>query len=122
MKKAFGAIPKIPRPPKVPSAPNAPAAPSMGPPGAPGGGAAASPPGGTGARGVPGDVHALPGKLIKRIKAAIARRLQSDVGSDAHIERVMRAFPLDNYRDADGNVRCPVSKERRKQLKSTFGD
>lgn len=72
--------------------------------------------------GVPGDVHELPGKLIQRIKAAIGRRLKSDVGSAAHIERVMKQFPLDSYRDAEGNVRCPVSKERRKQLKSTFGD
>lgn len=121
MKKAFSAIPKIPRWPRVPDAPRTPGGPSMGPPAAPGNVAMKAPDGG-GAMGVPGDVHMLPGKLIKRIKEAISRRLQSDVGSDAHIERMMKNFPLDRYRDADGNVRCPVSKEQRNRLKSTFGD
>jgi hypothetical protein len=120
MKKALGAIPKIPRWPKFPKIPDAPNAPSAGSPGSPGMAAAA--PGGTAPRAVPGDVHTLPGRIIKRIAAAIGRRSNMKVGSDEHIRRVMAEFPLDRYRDADGKVRCPLSQEQRNRLKSAFED
>lgn len=130
MKKVLGAIPKFPRQPKfpklpeIPDAPNAPSARIPGMPGGMPGGMAAKPPGGgpAAAGQVPGNVHAFPGEVIKRISAMIASRGQSDIGTAAYIERMMKKFPLDDYRDADGNIRCPVSKERRDQLKSTFGD
>jgi hypothetical protein len=71
---------------------------------------------------VPGDVHGLPGKIIKRIADAIRRRGTFAAGSDAHIQRVMAAFPIDRYRDAEGKVRCPVPQEQRDRLKSVFED
>jgi hypothetical protein len=64
----------------------------------------------------------LPGKIIKRIAAAISRRSDMKVGSDEHIRRVMADFPLDRYRDAEGKVRCPLSQEQRDRLKSAFDD
>jgi len=72
--------------------------------------------------GVPGGAHLFPGQLIERIKASIARGGGNGIGSDAYIEGLIKSFPLDRYRDADGNVRCPLSKEQRDQLKAAFGD
>lgn len=120
MKQALRAIPKIPRWPRFPDAPKAPKAGFPEMPGV----AATKAAGDNAAAGlqVPGDVHRIPGEMIKRIGAAIGRRGKFEVGTDAHIERVMKAFPLDRYRDADGNVRCPVSQEERDRLKSVFGD
>ena len=80
-------------------------------------GGATAPPGGMVPGQVPGDVHAIPGKIIDRIASAIGK-----VGTDEHIRRVMSEFPLDSYRDADGKVRCPLSQEQRDRLKSAFDD
>ena len=119
MKKALGAIPKIPRWPTFPKVPNAPNAPSTGIPGMSGDAALAAP-GGTAPRGVPGDVHSLPAKIIKIVATAISRRSNMKAGSAEHIRQKMAEFPLDDYRDADGKVRCPLSQEQRDRLKSTF--
>lgn len=42
----------------------------------------------------------------------------------AQLERLMKEFSIDvdSYRDADGNIRCPVSQERRDQLKAMLRD
>lgn len=131
MKKALGAIPEFPRwpsfavPPDTPNAPSAPSAPSMGPPGTPAeSGASANVtmkrPDGEGE--VPGGAHLFPDKVMQGIMAAISGRIQTDAGSVAQISRMLREFPIDQYRDADGNFRCPISEERRRQLMATFDD
>ncbi len=42
--------------------------------------------------------------------------------TSAKVNQLIRDFPLDKYRDENGNIKCPVSKEERAKLLSILED
>ena len=135
MKYASKLIPTPPSAPSAPSAPGTPSAPSApsapdasnmpaglgdssasgGMPGIPGGGSAGIPGGGNTGEipaGISGSISAIVGKIGAGIPGG-SRGFTAD-----QIRAAMASINLDDYKDDNGVVRCPVSKADREKMTS----
>lgn len=97
MKHAKKHIPKIPKFPKIPSVPEIPST---------GAGTKSAPP-------IPmGGMKGYPPAMEK-----IMKHITSDKGfSNVDVKRMIKDFDLDQYRDENGKITCPVPKEDRQAL------
>ena len=57
---------------------------------------------------------------IKQIIDQVSGYAKMGGMSQTDLEDMIRNFPIDQYRDHNGKITCPVSKEFRDQLKSRF--
>lgn len=94
--------PSIPAPPMRPSRPQS--SKSAGVPSIPGGG-------------IPGfikdKISSISGGKVSGVKGQISM-------SSSKVKELISEFPLDRYRDENGKLRCPISKEDRARLLSIF--
>lgn len=93
MKKSKFNIPTPPNAPSAPSAPNAKSIPSSGGNGAP-------------------DMSSIPGM------GDMMERFASMGLSKGQIQKFIDEHDIDQYRDANGKITCPVSQEERDALKA----
>lgn len=107
MKRAVKLIPSIPKIPTIPSTPSIP------------GGNASPPQGGIPGGGIPGG--GMPAGIMATIKGISEGIGKFNPLSHVDVPKLIREFPLDNYRDESGKVCCPASAEERAEFKKSFG-
>lgn len=92
----------IPTPPSAPSAPGTPSAPNASNIPSGGSGSAAPPP--------------MSGMQGFSAMEQIMKHITTDRAGSMDIEKIMKDFDVDQYRDENGKITCPVSKEDRQAL------
>jgi hypothetical protein len=71
--------------------------------------------------GMPGGMPEGMGQMIENIMKQIGKSSGSVKGKPSiDIQKLIREFPIDKYRDENGKICCPVPKEVREQLMKRF--
>ena len=112
MKNAMNLIPSFPTIPSFPKMPKMPAPPKQLIDSD--GGSAKSIP-----TSIPGTGGGMPAK-IKEIIAMISKHTGGNGFGNIDIQKIIREFPLDKYRDENGKICCPVPKETRERIMNSL--